>query len=79
MSIDADGPHTQLKTKEGCKEKYPQVREFDKTGKPIRDIDFTDHGRPQTHTNPHQHLWIENRTRGTLKRDDAQPLQEWEY
>lgn len=31
-------------------------------------IDFTDHGRCD-HINPHQHLWIENETGGTPKRE----------
>lgn len=73
---DAEGEHTQLGThtsKRG-KGKYPQAREFDKNGKPVRDIDFTDHGRPQNHTCPHQHEWIENPTGGSKKRGDAEPL-----
>jgi hypothetical protein len=45
----------------------------------VRDIDFTDHGYPQNHPNPHQHVWIENQTGGTLKRNDAKFLQEWTY
>ncbi|WP_407478709.1 DUF6443 domain-containing protein [Elizabethkingia anophelis] len=60
--------HTQLGTKQGRKGNYTQAREFDKNGKPIRDIDFTDHGRPQNHVNPHQHRWEPNQTGGTLQR-----------
>ena len=76
---NAEGLHTQLGTKDGRKGKYPQAREFDKDGKPVRDIDFTDHGYPEEHSNPHQHLWIENQTGGTPKRDDAQALEDWIY
>jgi RHS repeat-associated protein len=50
-------PHTQLgeRTPKGGYPSYPQAREFGPNGKPVRDIDFTDHGQPQYHTNPHQH------------------------
>lgn len=54
--------------------RHPQGREFDSNGKPVRDIDFTDHGRPSTHDNPHQHEWIPNPTGGTPKRGPAKPL-----
>ena len=40
---EADVPHTELGTRDGSKGKYPQAREFDKDGKPVRDIDFTMH------------------------------------
>mgnify|MGYP001672746912 FL=1 len=33
-----------------------------------RDIDFTDHGRPHNHHNPHQHNYVENVTGGTRQR-----------
>jgi len=62
-------PHTQLGTKTGRKETYKQAREFDSSNKPVRDIDFTDHGRPTNHTNPHQHKYRDNSTGGTKKRD----------
>lgn len=76
---NAIGPHTQLGTKKGRYEKYPQAREFDKKGRPVRDIDFTHHGYPQNHANPHEHLWLENQTGGTPMRGDAQPLKGWSY
>lgn len=77
---DTDAPHTQLGTEEGRKGPYPQAREFDKDGQPIRDGDFTDHGRPHNHPNPHQHKWNENQTGGTKSRSkDAEPLEGWEY
>lgn len=59
--------------------KYTQAREFDDNGRPIRDIDFTDHGRPQNHSNPHQHRYIENQTVGTPERHAPERLPEWEY
>ncbi|WP_412769370.1 polymorphic toxin type 24 domain-containing protein [Ralstonia pseudosolanacearum] len=71
---DAEGPHTQLGKKDGSKGKYDQAREFDANGKPVRDIDFTDHGRPRDHTNPHQHWYSPNSTGGTQKRGRQEPL-----
>jgi len=50
------------------------MRKFDEYGKPVRDIDFTDHGRPDGHTNPHQHDYIPNETGGTFKIGKARPL-----
>lgn len=77
---DTDTEHTQLGTKEGSKGKYPQAREFDENGKPVRDIDFTDHGRPHNHTNPHQHRWDENPTGGSRSRERTnKPLENWSY
>ena len=67
-------------TRQGSKGPYPQAREFDKDGKPVRDIDFTDHGRPHKHPLPHQHEWQPNETGGTPKRSrDAQPVPNWNY
>uniref|UniRef100_UPI00104E4A38 hypothetical protein n=1 Tax=unclassified Variovorax TaxID=663243 RepID=UPI00104E4A38 len=51
---EPEGPYTQLGQRDGRKGKYDQAREFDAAGKPVRDIHFTDHGRPQNHTNSHQ-------------------------
>lgn len=68
------GPHTQLGTKAGSKGKYRQAREFDADGRAVRDIDFTDHGRPDVHTNPHQHRFEPNPTGGTMRRGDPEPL-----
>lgn len=77
-AVDAEASgraHTQLGTTEGRNGNYTQAREFDECGKPVRDIDFTDHGRPQNHPNPHQHEYLENETGGTLKRSkEAKPL-----
>ena len=76
---DTDAPHTQLGVKEERKGKYPQAREFDKHGNPVRDIDFTDHGRPKNHSNPHQHEHLPNPTGGTPGRGGAKPLDNWSY
>lgn len=77
---DTEVPHTQLSTKKSSKGNYTQAREWGYDGdgklKPARDIDFTDHGRPQNHTNPHQHDWKQNPTGGSLIRGDEKPL-EW--
>lgn len=71
---EAEGAHTQLGQTQGRKGKYDQGREFDADGKPVRDIDFTDHGRPGQHTNPHQHDYVPNETGGTPRRGPPMPL-----
>lgn len=72
---ETDAPHTELGTKNGTKGKYPQAREFDAQGRPVKDIDFTDHGRPQNHPDPHEHKWKPNPTGGTPQRSpEAEPL-----
>ena len=76
---DTDAPHTQLGTREGRRGRYRQAREFDENGKPVRDIDFTDHGKPHQHTNPHQHRREENDTGGTKTRENPEPLAGWNY
>ena len=80
---DSDSPHTQLGKKDGKKGKYPKAREFGKDGKPVRDIDFTDHGKgknhPDPHDCPHQHRWEENSTGGSLKKGDHERVPEWRY
>jgi len=41
----------------------------------IKDIDFTDHGRPTFHPNPHQHTYVPNPTGGTMQRNPiAEPI-----
>jgi len=77
---DTDASHTQLGTRDGSKGKYPQAREFDQYGNPVRDIDFTDHARPQNHTNPHQHKHLPNPTGGTPERSKTpEPVTGWNY
>lgn len=54
---DTDAPHTQLGTRQSRSQpgtSYRQAREFDENGKPVRDIDWTNHGRGD-HPSPHQH------------------------
>jgi RHS repeat-associated protein len=65
---NANGAHTQIGTKKGSKGDYTQAREFDNNGQAVKDIDFTDHGRPNIHTNPHQHPYIPNPTGGSAQR-----------
>ncbi|WNN53255.1 RHS repeat-associated core domain-containing protein [Hafnia alvei] len=76
---DVDAPHTQLGTKSGRKGAYTQAREWgrDENGNliPKRGIDFTDHGRPNEHPNPHQHDYIPNPTGGTPQHGPAKPLE----
>jgi hypothetical protein len=78
---ESDAPHTELGKEKGRREKYPQAREFDGDGNWIRDIDFTDHGRPHDHEIcPHQHDYIPNPTGGTPERDKiGKPVPEWNY
>lgn len=77
---ETDAPHTQLGTKKGSKGIYPQAREFDQNSNPVRDIDFTDHCRPQNHPNPHQHEHVPNQTGGTPERSKIpEPVIGWNY
>lgn len=77
---DSDAPHTQLGTRDGTKGKYPQAREFDAQGKPVKDIDFTDHDKPKKHPNPHQHKYKPNATGGTPERSSkAEPVENYNY
>lgn len=48
-------PHTQIGWRKGRRGEYVQTREFGPDGKPVKRIDWTDHGRPDKHTNPHAH------------------------
>lgn len=79
---DSPYPHTQLgrsKPKYGAE---PQAREWDHGSngnlQPKRDIDFTDHGTPNIHPNPHQHTLTPNNPalapQGGFKRGSPEPL-----
>ena len=68
----AGSPHSQLGTRKDSSTGEP--REFDADGKPVRDVDFTDHNRPQNHDNPHQHKF--EQVSGSYKRMPAEPLDE---
>jgi hypothetical protein len=67
-------PHTQIGGKGGRKGEYAQTREWGEDGRLIRDIDWTDHGRPSAHTNPHQHEYIPNPTGGSPQHGPAMPV-----
>lgn len=69
---ETTAPHTQLgmRTSKNTGETYRQAREFGEGGKHVKDIDFTDHGRPATHPNPHQHSIDPS----TGKRGPSEPL-----
>ena len=79
---DVSLPHTQLGHSRKSKGYTPQAREWDygSNGRlqPIRDIDFTDHGKPDFHSNPHQHRYRVNNGRlapvGGVKRGQQEPL-----
>lgn len=71
---DSPYPHTQLG--QGRKGTYPAAREFGENGEVVRDIHWTDHGRPAQHTNPHQHRYTQNETGGTKRRGPAEPLED---
>jgi hypothetical protein len=70
---ESNRPHTQLGKKKGRKGEYTQGREFGEDGKPVKDIDFTDHGRSD-HPNPHQHRHTPNPTGGTPQHGPTEPL-----
>jgi hypothetical protein len=75
---DSPSPHTQLGWRQGRGGAYPQAREFGNDGEVVRTIDFTDHNRPDLHTNPHQHRAVPNPSGGTSQRHDPEPLPELE-
>ncbi|MFA8330530.1 RHS repeat-associated core domain-containing protein, partial [Burkholderia ubonensis] len=76
---DVNTLHTQLGRRDGRRGAYNQAREwgYDASGNlvPTRDIDFTDHGRPQNHPCPHQHNWLPNPTGGTRQHGPAVPME----
>jgi len=57
-------PHTQIGWREGRRGSYPQPREFGPNGQPIKQVDWTTHGRPR-HTDPHVHDYLPNPTGGS--------------
>jgi hypothetical protein len=79
---DVDAPHTQLGHSRPQFGSEPQAREwgYGPNGKlqPMRDIDFTDHGHPRVHPNPHQHELIPNNQllapQGGFQRGEPKPL-----
>ena len=84
LQPDTDVPHSQLGRSTRSHGAEPQAREwmYDESGRlvPKRDIDFTDHGMPSIHPDPHQHTLTpqnpEQPVRGGLHRSDPEPLQQ---
>lgn len=80
---DVNVPHTQLGTKPGRKGNYTQAGEWgygendndNDNVVPKMIIDFTAHGRPNEHPNPHQHDYIPNPTGGTPQHGPAKDLE----
>jgi len=66
-------PHTQIGWKEGRRGGYVQTREFSWNGEPVKQVDWTNHGRPQEHTNPHIHDYVPNPTGGTPQHGPPRP------
>jgi hypothetical protein len=77
-----DAPHTQLGKRSRGDHTYTQARVWDRDDRgrlvPMHDIDFTDHGRPSDHPNPHRHALVPNNPamapRGGFRRDAPEPL-----
>jgi RHS repeat-associated protein len=58
------GAHSQIGKKTSANPgtgDYTKGREFDSSGRRVKDVDFTDHGRPKDHQNPHQHRYTPKR------------------
>ena len=53
---------------------YPQTREWRYNGNEIKTTDWTDHGKPLVHENPHDHPFLKNATGGTLERGKPEPF-----
>jgi len=66
-------PHTQIGWRAGRNGGYVQTREFGPNGQPVKQVDWTDHGRPQMHTDPHVHDYVPNPTGGTPQHGAARP------
>jgi hypothetical protein len=64
-------PHTQIGWQEGRRGGYVQTREFGANGQPVKQVDWTDHGRPVQHANPHVHDYLPNLTGGTAQHGPA--------
>ena len=74
LSPSSQFPHSQVGWKEGRKGGYVQTREFGFNGKPVKQVDWTDHGRAaQGHTNPHVHDYLIDPNGGTPAHGPARP------
>lgn len=67
-------PHTQIGWQDGRRGGYVQTREFGPNGQPVKQVDWTDHGRSAQHTDPHVHDYVPNPTGGTPQHGPARPL-----
>jgi RHS repeat-associated protein len=76
LAPSSSDPHTQIGTTKGRKGDYVQTREFGADGKPVKQTDWTDHGRPTEHTDPHVHDYEPNPTGGTPKHGKGRPPHE---
>jgi hypothetical protein len=66
-------PHTQIGWQEGRRGGYVQTREFGPNGQPVKQVDWTNHGRPGQHTDPHVHDYVPNPTGGSPQHGPARP------
>lgn len=53
--------------------KIVSERYYNEFGEAYLDIDYTNHNKPKTHTNPHMHRFTKNLD-GSLKREDGEEL-----
>lgn len=68
---EASGPHSRLGTTKTGKGPQNKAAEFDGKGNAVKEIDFTDHGKPDKHANPHEHPIDPNSTK---PRGSGRPL-----
>jgi len=71
---EVDVPHTQIGWREGTHGDYKQTREWGPNGQPIKRTDWSDHGYPNIHSNPHDHFTFPNPTGGTPQNGKATPI-----
>ncbi len=70
----SDTPHTQIGWRDGTKGSYRQTRQWGYDGKPTKTTDWTDHRLPLIHDSPHDHVFNENSTGGTLNYGNPVPF-----
>jgi len=70
----ATGSHTRLGKSSLSPNAHNQAAEFNASGKPVKEIDFTDHGSPGAHPNPHQHPINPNEPQYHKARGGPEPL-----
>jgi RHS repeat-associated protein len=73
LAPSSTDPHTQIGWQEGRRGGYVQTREFGPNGQPVKEVDWTNHGRPAQHTDPHVHDYVPNPTGGTPQHGPARP------